>query len=181
MHYIIYDLEATCWENRPTNYEQEIIEIGAVMLNGYGEALGTFNRFVRPILHPDLSFYCKNLTNIDQAVINRASDFQTVIEEFQDWAEVFYEDYLLCAWGSFDEKILRKDCILHDVETDWLEEKCLNIKRQFQEIKRLRQPWGLKKAVEKSGFEFEGEPHRAINDAINLTKIFLENRDEWRY
>lgn len=181
MHFIIYDIEATCWENRPVDYQQEIIEIGAVMLNGYGEELGTFNRFVKPILHPQLSFFCKKLTNIEQINIDRAASFETVIEEFQDWAEVFYEDYRLCAWGGFDEKMLMRDSELHDLETDWIEGKCINIKRQFQEIKRLKQPWGLKKTIEKLGMEFEGEAHRAITDAINLTKVFMEYRDEWRY
>lgn len=181
MHFIIYDIEATCWENRPSDYQQEIIEIGALMLNGYGEELGSFNRFVKPILHPRLSFFCTNLTNINQKQIDRADTFAQVIEDFQDWAEIFYEDYRLCAWGGFDERMLRQDCILHDMETDWIDNKCLNIKRQFQEIKRLKQPWGLKKSVEKLGMEFEGEAHRAINDALNLAKVFLEYRDEWRY
>jgi inhibitor of KinA sporulation pathway (predicted exonuclease) len=181
MNFIIYDLEATCWENRPTDYKQEIIEIGAVMLDAYGEELGTFNRFVRPILHPDLSFFCKGLTGIEQRTVDKASTFQEVIESFQDWAEVFYEDYRLCAWGSFDEKMLYQDCNLHDIETDWLDDKCLNIKRQFQELKGLRQPWGLKKTIDKLGFEWSGTAHSGIDDAINLSKIFLEYRDEWRY
>lgn len=181
MHFIIYDLEATCWENRPREQTQEIIEIGAVLLNRYGEQLGTFNRFVRPILHPDLSFFCKNLTSIEQVNVDKANTFETVIEEFQDWAEVFYEDYRLCAWGGFDEKMLRQDCLLYDMDIEWLDNKCLNIKKQYQELRRLKQPWGLKKTVEKEGFEFTGIPHRAISDAENLTKVFLEYRDEWRY
>ena len=181
MNFIVYDLEATCWENRPTEYRQEIIEIGAVMLNAYGEELGTFNRFVKPIIHPDLSFFCTKLTGIEQETVNRAGTFVDVIESFQDWAEVFYEDYRLCAWGGFDEKMLYRDCELHDTETDWLDGKCLNIKRQFQELRRLKQPWGLKKTLDKLGFEFEGEAHSAIADALNTAKIFLKYRDEWRY
>lgn len=181
MNFIIYDLEATCWENRPVQYKQETIEIGAVKLNYFGEVLGTFNRFIRPILHPRLSFFCTSLTNIDQKTVDRADTFDRVIEDFQDWAEVFYEDYRLCAWGGFDEKMLFRDCELHDIEPDWLDGKCINIKRQFQELKRLKQPWGLKKTLEKTGFEFEGEAHRAITDAKNLVKIFREYRDEWVY
>ncbi|MCC6410310.1 MAG: 3'-5' exonuclease, partial [Saprospiraceae bacterium] len=42
MHYIIYDLEATCWENTPPGYIQETIEIGAFRINPYGEVRGKF-------------------------------------------------------------------------------------------------------------------------------------------
>ena len=180
MHFIIYDLEATCWEGTPRQKTQEIIEIGAVLLSPYGEVKGTFNRFVRPILNPNLSFFCKKLTSIEQHNVDRASRYPVVLEAFQDWCEVFYEDCIFASWGNFDKKMLLQDCELHDMETDWLETH-INLKRQYQEIKKLRQPWGLKKSVEREGFEFTGIPHRAISDAENLAKLFIAHIDEWRY
>ena len=44
MNFIIFDLEATCWEGKPPNMVQETIEIGAVRINPYGEVEDTFNR-----------------------------------------------------------------------------------------------------------------------------------------
>lgn len=180
MNFIIYDLEATCWQGRPTTVVQEIIEIGAVLISSYGEVEGTFNKFIRPKVHPLLSAFCQELTTIEQTDIDRARYFPDVIEEFQDWAEIFEEDYLLCSWGGFDKRMLISDCELHDMDADWVEPH-INLRKQYQEIKRLSKPRGLKKAVEMEGFDFTGTHHRGIDDAENLARIFVKYLDEWRY
>lgn len=180
MNFIIYDLEATCWQGSPPSLVQEIIEIGAVRINSYGEVEGTFNCFIRPKLNPRLSMFCQELTSIRQEDIDRARYFPDVIEDFQDWAEVFEEDYLLCSWGGFDKRMLIQDCQLHDMEYDWVEPH-INLKQQYREIKRLRQSRGLKSAVNAEGFEFTGTHHRGIDDAENLARIFTKYLDEWRY
>ncbi len=179
MNYIIYDLEATCWKGRPPSKVQEIIEIGAVKVSPYGELLDTYNSFVRPILNPRLSAFCQELTTIEQERIDRADTFDRVVEDFQDWAEVFDEDYYLCSWGSFDKKMLIQDCQLHDLEADWVAPH-VNLKRQYQEIRKLRRPRGLWKALETEGFEFSGQHHRGIDDAINLAKLFTKFLDIWQ-
>ena len=180
MNFIIYDLEATCWEGRPPSKVQEIIEIGAVRLNRYGEYEGSFSRFIKPILNPTLSAYCMELTSIEQKNVSRAAGFESVIEDFQDWAEVFEEEYVLCSWGSFDRKMLIQDCDLHDMDFDWVDPH-INLKRQYHELRRLRKVRGLRYSVEKEGFEFTGIHHRAISDAENLAKIFAKYLDEWQY
>ena len=179
MNYIVYDLEATCWEGRPPNMEQETIEIGAIRINGYGEVTGSYNRFIKPVLHPYLSHFCKDLTSIDQVAINRAKLFPDVIDEFKDWIGVEEEEYLLCAWGSFDKKQLVRDCILHRQDDDWLEDY-INLKAQYQSMKGLRHPCGLRKAVEREGYDFTGVHHRGIYDAQNLAKLFLRFFGEWQ-
>lgn len=180
MYYIIFDLEATCWQGKPANKTQEIIEIGAVKLDRFGEVMDEYSRFVRPVLNPVLSAYCKDLTSISQIDINRADTFVNVVEDFQDWIEIFDEEYLLCSWGYFDKKLLTQDCDLHELEIEWLDPH-INVKRQYQELKRLRKPRGLMHAVEAEGFDFTGTHHRAIADAQNLVKIFLKYLDEWVY
>ena len=180
MNFIVFDLEATCWEGRPPSKIQEIIEIGAVRLNAYGEVVGTFNKFVRPILNPRLSHFCRELTTIEQVYIDRANLFPEVAEAFQDWAEVFDEDYLLCSWGNFDRKMLVQDSMLHGLDYDWVEPH-INLRRQYQELKRLRKARGLRSAVVHEGFEFTGTHHRGIADAENLAKIFTKYLDMWQY
>lgn len=180
MNFIIYDLEATCWKGRPPGHIQEVIEIGAVKVNGFGEVIDKFNRFIKPKYNPTLSAFCRELTSITQEQINMASKFVAVIEDFQDWINIFEENYLLCSWGNFDKTALIKDCKLHEEDFEWLESH-INLKRQYQEIKRLSKPRGLRRAVEKEGFEFTGIHHRGISDAENLAKIFRKYLDEWRF
>ncbi|MBX2873240.1 MAG: exonuclease domain-containing protein [Saprospiraceae bacterium] len=180
MNFIVYDLEATCWDGNPRTQVQEIIEIGAYKLDPYGDVMDTFSRLVRPVIHPYLSHYCRKLTGIEQDEINRASRFDKVAEDFKDWIDIYDEDYLLCAWGSFDQELLIQDCKLHKMEFDWTEPH-INVKQQYHELKRLHRRRGLRRAVEAEGFEFSGEQHRALDDAENLVKVFNEYRDEWRF
>ncbi|MFN7118993.1 MAG: exonuclease domain-containing protein [Saprospiraceae bacterium] len=180
MNFIIYDLEATCWMGRPPSMVQEIIEIGAVRVNGYGEMEDVFSSFVRPIINPRLSGFCQELTSIRQEDVERARLFPQVIEDFQDWAEVWDDDYVLCSWGEFDKKMLINDCKLHRLEYDWVDPH-INLKDQYREIKRLRQAKGLKAVVAAEGYEFMGTHHRGIDDAKNLALIFTKYLDEWRY
>lgn len=179
MNFIIYDLEATCWENQQGQIS-ETIEIGAIKINEYAEIEDTFSQFVKPIVHPFLSPFCINLTSITQVDVNRADKFYAVIQDFQDWIDIFEEEYLLCSWGNYDKTQLVKDCQLHDMEWEWLDAH-INLKAQYQDIRKLSKPCGLKKAVTREGFEFEGTHHRGIDDAYNLAKIFGKLFDVWRY
>jgi len=179
-YYIIFDLEATCWENRPDSMTQETIEIGAVKLNYYGELESTFCRFIKPVLHPQLSYFCQELTTISQSDVNKASTFPSVIEAFQDWIDIYDEDYLLCSWGQFDARLLRQDCRLHRLEDDWLDYH-INLRQQYTDLRRLTRRRGLRAVVEAEGFEFTGQHHRAIDDAINLAKIFVKYLDSWQH
>ena len=180
MNFIIFDLEATCWQGKPPGLVQEIIEIGAYLMTPYGEVIGEYNRFVRPHLNPHLSSFCQELTSIEQEDVDRAAYFPDVIEEFQDWAGILEEEYLLCSWGRFDRTLLRQDCELHQMESDWTDQH-INIKAQYRDLHRLSRAVGLKKAIRREGLEFEGTHHRAIDDAANLLRIFVKYLDVWRY
>ena len=180
MIFIVYDLECTCWQPAPEGFVMETIEIGAVKLNEYGEVLADFDCFIRPTLHPVLSDFCRNLTSISQIDVNRSEHFPRAIEDFMDWIDIENTEYQLCSWGGFDKRQLIKDCQLHDYGVTWLEFH-VNIKEQYKKMKRLKQPIGLKKAVEREGFDFTGTPHRGISDAENLAKIFVKYLDTWQY
>ena len=72
MVYIVMDVEATCWERGTDLNSQEIIEIGAVKLDGSLELLGQFDSFVRPLQRARLSQFCTNLTTITQEDVESA-------------------------------------------------------------------------------------------------------------
>jgi inhibitor of KinA sporulation pathway (predicted exonuclease) len=178
--FIIYDIEATCWEGRPPGMVQETIEIGAIEIDRYGQVGGHFSRLIRPVMHPTLSLFCRQLTQIDQVEVNRARDFSRVIDEFQDWIGVDDDEYLLASWGDFDPEQLAADCRLHNIDDYWLDEH-INLKAQYREIRGLPKKRGLKSAVKHEGYEWEGEQHRALTDARNTAKVFLSLIDMWRY
>lgn len=179
MNFIVFDLEATCWTGNPSDMQSEIIEIGAYRLNEFGEVRAKFNRFVRPVVNPTLSDFCRELTTIQQVDVNRAQTFPDVVEEFQEWGRIFEEDYLLCSWGGYDRRMLINDCKLHRLDYDWADQH-INLKEQYKKINHLRESIGMQRAIQREGMTFTGVPHRGISDAENLTKIFLKYLGQWK-
>lgn len=180
MRFIIYDLEATCWLGRPPGGINEVIEIGAVKVNPLGEIESDFCKFIKPTVNPRLSGFCKKLTSIKQEDVDRADKYPKVIQQFQDWIDIDDDNYLLCSWGKYDERMLRENGDLHKLDNDWLEQST-DLKQQYHTIKGEHKLTGLKNTLRKEGMEFTGTQHRAISDAENLAKIFIKYVDEWVY
>jgi len=180
MVYIIVDLEATCWEKRE-NRPNEIIEIGAVAINEEGALVDEFDIFVKPLLHPTLSDFCTELTSITQEMVDTAPGFPEALQAFQDWIAACtgdQEQYVLCSWGHYDRVQFKNDCVLHKLDTQWLELH-ISLKHQYADLKNLRRPIGMKKALWQEGLKLEGVHHRGLDDAQNIAKIFLNYFEFW--
>jgi inhibitor of KinA sporulation pathway (predicted exonuclease) len=176
MNYIIFDLEATCWETRGSGQRNEIIEIGALKFNEVGEKIDEFCAFVYPKLNPILSPFCKQLTHIKQSDIDSALPFPEVLSGFQEWIG---EDYLLCSWGLYDRNQLKADCKLHELPGTWAE-RHISLKHQHPEVRGIGKRMGMARALELEGFQLEGTHHRGIDDARNISKIFLKYLGQWK-
>lgn len=176
MNYIIFDLEATCVKDHDPDFRNEIIEIGAICLDEEANYIRASNEFIKPKINPILSDFCKELTTISQEQVDISRTFPHVINDFREWIG---NEYLLCSWGDYDRKQLMKDCILHGIEYDWVQDH-FNIKNDFARIFNMK-PCGMKKALQIAEIPLEGTHHRGIDDAINISKIFLKYFREWRF
>lgn len=183
MHYIIFDVEATCWESPIiTKYkQQEIIEIGAVKVNEAGEIIDSFSSFIRPVFEPILTDFCTNLTSITQADVEAAPTFDIVGPAFRAWVEGDKtQPYCYGSWGFFDQRILSKNCIYHNLEDAWTKPH-ISLKHQYPRLRRLSRTFGLQKALNYEEIPFEGTHHRAIDDAKNTAKIFITLQQFWSW
>lgn len=179
MNYIILDLEATCWDTKG-KFQNEIIEIGAVAINDKKQILGEFCSFVKPKLNPRLSNFCTELTTIKQEQVNDAPLFPEVLADFQKWIQSFGKDYWLCSWGFYDRSQFEKDCDLHGLDKNWLQQH-ISLKHQYQEIFQLSRPIGMQGALSREGIPLQGTHHRGIDDAKNIAQIFLKNFSRWKF
>lgn len=102
MNYIIFDLE---WNNY-YNYKHktginEIIEIGAVKLNGSLEVVDTFKQLIKPSVSKKLGSRFKNLTHITMEEINETGiDFDAAFSDFSRWSEG--NDSVFLSWSKSD-------------------------------------------------------------------------------
>ncbi|MEZ4907098.1 MAG: 3'-5' exonuclease [Saprospiraceae bacterium] len=173
MNYIVLDLEATCWRGKPPHGINEIIEVGAVKINQYGEVKGFFSKLIKPVVNPRLSSFCTKLTGIKQEQVDVADKYEKVITEFMEFVEVGQEDYTLYSWGNNDKGMLISNCELHNLESEWLE-PFVDMHKIYVKMNGGKKKSGLKYIVENEGFEFEGDQHSAYIDAYNLGKFLLK-------
>lgn len=169
MDFIIFDLEATCWEGKADVAEMEIIEVGAVRLTGDDlRETGEFSRFVRPTHRPELSDFCRQLTFISQELIDRADPFPAVFSEFLVW--IGNGDFSLCSWGKYDLLQFKTECDRHGIPFPQVFTRHVNIKREFARLHKTKE-CGMKRALQLAGLPLKGTHHRGIDDARNVTSL----------
>lgn len=170
MRYIYCDLEATCEEN-DRSWDMEIIEIGAVMTDTIdGGVISEFgnSQFVKPIVNPTLTNFCKNLTTIKQEDVDNADPLPVVLKRFVDWCGT--EPFVWCSWGLYDKKQIQKDCARHGIEFPVVLENHRNLKDDY-EISHGHKRFGMAKALNTEGIVLDGTHHRGIDDARNTAKL----------
>jgi inhibitor of KinA sporulation pathway (predicted exonuclease) len=172
MNYIIFDLEATCWEN-DRSIENEIIEIGAVKLNDKLDIIDEFSIFVRPTTNPVLSEFCTRLTSITQKNVDEAETFDKVLPDFENWIIESSNEVIIYSWGFYDKKQLLKECNTKQYFGSILNllDNHVSLKHKFAEIRQIK-PCGMEYALRLLKLPLEGTHHRGIDDAKNITKIF---------
>jgi len=171
---IVVDFESTCWENSWEKQDQEIIEFGAVKLDLKNRIItDSFQALVKPRNNPKLSEYCINLTRIQQAEINKAQSFKNIANRFNKWCGS-KNAHILASWGR-DDLILQKECFENGIE--WkLSKDHINIAFLFREkyTEENEPKYSLERALKLLGIPFEGQPHRALNDAAMTAKLMLK-------
>ncbi len=170
-YFLIVDFEATCANDGTLRREEmEIIEVGAVMVDGGSLApLSEFQSFVRPVRHPVLTRFCSELTSIMQTDVDAASTLPEVVERWSAWADPFNE-CVFSSWGSYDHNQLVQDCRFHDIEMPFVREP-VNLKAEFSARLNIRRRMGMKEALSRAGLTLHGTHHRGIDDARNIARL----------
>jgi len=169
---VVIDLEATCSRDGsvPKN-EMEIIEIGAVAIDSGGrpsDEFQAFQAFVRPVRHPQLTAFCRELTTIGQADVDRADLLPVVAERLRAWIGQTGAT-LWASWGMFDRMIFHRDCQYHGIASPLPRTHC-DIRACFEEAVAQRPP-GFEGALAQAGLAFQGQQHRGIDDARNIARL----------
>ena len=171
-HWLVIDLEATTEEGGWPVEEMEIIEIGACLVGASGQEIGHFQRFVRPLRRPQLTRFCRQLTHIEQAQVDAAQPFARVWAEFEHWLDGYAAGLQAwVSWGDYDRRQLEQQW-QHAALTSRLQPLThLNLKQRFAQVRQLERLTGLKRALQLAGMQFQGNQHRALEDARNTARL----------
>lgn len=175
MNYIIFDLE---WNQCPYGKEREnkrlpfeIIEIGAVKLDGNRKVVDSFQEIIKPSVYRRLHFRTKEILKIDTAALNKGISFCKAVKKFLQWCG---PDAKFCTWGSSDLTELQRNMKYYGV-LDLIEGPVFYYDVQklfglvYEEEKTSR---SLEYAIDFLKMEKDGSFHRALNDAYYTAEIF---------
>lgn len=175
MHYIIMDLE---WNNayvhRTKNFMNEIIEVGAVMLDEELREISEFSCFVKSRIGKKIRSNIKKLTHITNDDMRSGEPFETVMERFRSW--IGDEENVILTWGNSDIRVIIENFrLLTGRETVPFLSNYTDIQRYFQLKKGIptEKQLGLFNAAEVVGMDPNTfSHHRALDDSLLTAECF---------
>lgn len=168
---IFFDFEMNCLENFN---DVEIISIGAVKTDIYGNINSKFYEFIKPKCISKLTPKCIEITSLTQNDINNAKSFETVFKEFSYWCG--NKNKLFMYWGGNDIRVLKNDINRNSSKLNILNTLLKN-NLDFQEILckdllEIENFLSLKNALTKYNIDFLGKQHDSLFDSINLAILY---------
>lgn len=178
MKYAVIDLEMC---KVPKGYKkfgykwcQEIIQIGAVLLDEDHEIVDEFNTYVRPE-YGKVDWFIENLTGISQADVIGAPSFKEAIEMFLDWLPA--DDVRCVSWSTSDPKQFVHEVVAKDINDDRLEiifANWIDCQRRFGDKMGRKNAYGLEEALIAADIIPEGRVHDGLADAYNTAMLFAK-------
>ena len=184
--YLVIDFEATCDEEARgggADYPCEIIEFPCVALCANTHAvLGEFHTYVKPVITPILSPFCRNLTGVKQRDVATAPDIHSAVVAFSTWVDDTLSvadprTLAVVSDGPCDIARFLQTHILRDSlrVPKYLRRWC-NVRMCYKTIVGEAPRGTLRDMVEDLGMEFEGRAHSGLDDARNVARIVVALR-----
>ncbi len=172
--YIVMDLEMNNSGTRFLSEKNgimlgaEIIEFGAVKLDGDLNQIDEYCRFVKPTAYPKVNNEVRELTGITTKQIWEGELFPDVVREFLGWCG---EDAVFITWSVNDINVLEDNMLYHGMDIEQLT-LCYAIQLMFDDqVTNEGRDFALSYAMWKYGIT-PARSHDALNDAINTAEVF---------
>ncbi|XP_045715965.1 ERI1 exoribonuclease 3 isoform X6 [Phyllostomus hastatus] len=156
----------------------EIIEFPILKLNGRTmEIESTFHMYVQPVVHPQLTPFCTELTGIIQAMVDGQPSLQQVLERVDEWmAKEGLLDpnvksiFVTC--GDWDLKVmLPGQCQYLGLPVADYFKQWINLKKAYSFAMGCWPKNGLLDMNKGLSLQHIGRPHSGIDDCKNIANI----------
>ncbi len=177
MNYLVIDLEMCgvpqTYRSEKYKYSNEIIQIGAVLLNQkFGQA-ETFAQFVHPE-YGVLDHFISDLTGIENRQLKNALPLKEVLHGLTEW--IGNRPYKVYAWSENDYCQLKREVRCKEIrdpaiqkfmsQKNWIDYQDVFVKR-YQFTRAV----GLDEALMLCDIQPDGKFHNGLDDALNTAKI----------
>lgn len=170
------DLEMLCWPDGfcPEGQMKHITQIGICEIDSFNLTISrTANYYIRPNYKDfEVSEYCTNLTGITKELLLTEGHYlsealNTIKNEFSPRQKITY------AWGSDNDAII-DHCKKYNIDNPWGTTGIWDMGVIFRSSYSIKKKLTLEKALNHVNLKFEGKPHSALTDAINLGRLHIE-------
>lgn len=175
MYYVILDLEwNNAYDRKSKGFINEIIEIGAVMLDEELQEVSRFSSLIRSQIGKKLRGSVKQLTHITNEDLDSGIPYTKALSELRRW--IGARPNTVITWGDGDIRVLIDNCRhLNGIEIVPFLSNYADLQRYFQMIfntSPARQV-GLSSAAEILGIDESGfSHHRALDDSLLTAELF---------
>lgn len=177
MQLIIFDLE---WNMgyKPKTFDYhgveqtlrgEIIQIGAVKVDGRGNVLDTLQLGLRPRIFRRLHHHIAKVTGLTQQQLDAGVPIREGLERFMAWCG---PDAAFGEWGLDDVPVLKQNLFLNGLDEAW-PARWYDLQQIFISQKGRAEGEGmtLESVVERLGIEKDEAFHDALSDAVYTAKV----------
>ena len=186
MKHIVVDLEMNNIRRRSEARKictNEIIEIGASMLDENLWEIGKFQIYVKPEYNDVIVPKISKLTGITNEMVANAPTFSVAFKQFTDWCLNIKDDVMIYAWSNTDHSQVMKEIQLKQYKLSEEEHKLMehgwtDFQNEFDIHLGFERQISLKLALDMAGIDFNGRPHDALDDARNTAKLLRVFKDE---
>ena len=183
IYYVVVDLEM-CKVNSVYldvyNHKQEIIQIGAALMDEKLEIVKTFNEYVKP-KYGDLDRFIKNLTGINPENLAGAEEIETVFHHFLEWlpeGEVIAISWSMTDRNQFIKEFEAKKIPVGERFQDILD-GWVDCQPQFaQKMNMGSRQYSLEEALIATDIITEGRAHDGLADAYNTALLYAKMQRE---
>uniref|UniRef100_A0A453A4T9 Exonuclease domain-containing protein n=1 Tax=Aegilops tauschii subsp. strangulata TaxID=200361 RepID=A0A453A4T9_AEGTS len=178
-HFVIVDLKATGEKGVNIN-PLEIIEFSSILVDAVtGQQASTFHTYVCPIMHPELSEFCKEYNGILQTNVEAGVMLSEALQMHQAWLKEAETknggslSFAVVTWGDWDcRTILMQECSFKHVTIPYYFYQWINLKKPFAEKfgdNYLLAP--VLEAVQAAGLKWKGCPKGGQSHADNKARL----------
>lgn len=175
MYFIIMDLE---WNNtygrKIKGFINEIIEIGAVMLDENLNEVETFSTLIKSQIGRKLRGRVRELTNLTNEDLTTGVEFTKAVSAIRRW--IGNKDCVILTWGDSDIRVLIDNFrYLNGINKIPFLHKYANLQSFFQQVMKTSssKQIGLATAAEMLGLSIdEYSQHRALDDSMLEAECF---------
>lgn len=186
MNFIVIDLEYNQNFNFKTGSKApsnpflplEIIQIGAVKVDGQHNIVDKFGTMVRPSIYRGLNPFVAKVTGLSAAALRRSPPFSAAYRGLVNFIGTSRSP--LCFWGSDDMRELYRNILFFGQNPRLLSKKYINVQSLASAHLDLptKQQLALGTVVKFLGLDCDIPFHNAPNDALYTAQIFTRIYDE---